>query len=459
MVPSLASPQAGHPASGRRGAGLPGTDHRAAGRPGVDRCPGTLTVHRARDGGLARIRIPGGALPAPLLAAIGDWAAELGNGRIELTGRGNLQLRGLGPGAEVDLADRLTRNGLLPSPAHDRARNVLASPLSGRDGLGAWDIRPLVGELDRRLCASAELAELPGRFLFALDDGRGDVAGSGADATIVALPGGESADARPAGGRAVWRRGDPAALLLGGRDTGLRFPSRDAVGVLLAAATAFLARRADERVWRVSELPGGPLSLVPDIGLPGRVPELSVPAAEPRGPVGPIAQTDGRVALAAVVPLGELSPVRCRLLAELAAHEVVLTPWRGAVLPGLAADAVAAASERLAEAGLVLEPDSALLGVTACTGRPGCASALADVRGDALGLPAAGAGRAGPPVHWSGCARRCGRPSGEVVDVVAGEYGYQVRRGEVVVHSGSDVEAVRTAASAARHAMAEGAGR
>ena len=71
--------------------------------------------------------------------------------------------------------------------------------------------------------------------------------------------------------------------------------------------------------------------------------------------------------------------------------------------------------------------DLAFVGVTACTGRPGCAKALADVRVDALAMIASGA-RVGRPVHWSGCARRCGRPRGEVVDVVATEDGYTVRR-------------------------------
>jgi precorrin-3B synthase len=65
--------------------------------------------------------------------------------------------------------------------------------------------------------------------------------------------------------------------------------------------------------------------------------------------------------------------------------------------------------------------------VTACTGRPGCAKSLADVRPDATAavttgtLPAGGVRQ-----HWAGCERRCGRPRGDVVDVVATGLGYRV---------------------------------
>ncbi|MBO0875689.1 MAG: precorrin-3B synthase, partial [Pseudonocardia sp.] len=281
-------------------------------RTGADRCPGTVALYPAEDGGLARIRVPGGMLSASALAALGRWARELGNGRLELTARGNVQLRGLAEGSEAELTARLAEHGLLPSPAHDRARNVLASSLSGRDGLGVLDVRPLVAELDRRLCASPELAALPGRFLFALDDGRGDVAGLRADVAALALP------------------GQRVAVLLGGRDSGLRLPVRAAVTGLLTAAGAFLRRRADERVWRVSELAGGPLSLVEDVTaeLDAETgPPVSVPERDPIGPVGRVEQTDGRVTLAASVPLGELTPNRCEVLAAVAERELVLTPW------------------------------------------------------------------------------------------------------------------------------------
>ncbi|MEV6623224.1 precorrin-3B synthase, partial [Amycolatopsis sp. NPDC051114] len=58
-------------------------------------------------------------------------------------------------------------------------------------------------------------------------------------------------------------------------------------------------------------------------------------------------------------------------------------------------------------------------GTTACIGRPGCAKSLADVRADAVFRP-------GLRAHFSGCERRCGKPSQSHVDIVAEADGYRV---------------------------------
>jgi precorrin-3B synthase len=79
----------------------------------------------------------------------------------------------------------------------------------------------------------------------------------------------------------------------------------------------------------------------------------------------------------------------------------------------------------LGQIGLDSGRTSPWFGVTSCAGRPGCAKALRDVQADAR-VWAEGAAPGGLPVHWSGCARRCGRPSGAVVDVLATETGYAV---------------------------------
>jgi len=138
-----------------------------------------LRLAEAADGLLARVRLPGGLIDGEQLCALARLASELGDGRVELTSRGNVQLRGLAGDAAVPLTDGLARAGLLPSFSHDRVRNVLASPLAGLDG--GTDLTGIVRALDAALCARPRLAQLSGRFLFAVDDGRGDVAGLGAD--------------------------------------------------------------------------------------------------------------------------------------------------------------------------------------------------------------------------------------------------------------------------------------
>jgi precorrin-3B synthase len=119
--------------------------------------------------------------------------------------------------------------------------------------------------------------------------------------------------------------------------------------------------------------------------------------------------------LVVAVPLGVLSAEQAVALAEVG-EQVRVTPWRSVVVAEVV-DADSAV-ERLTRVGLVLEASSPWNGVTSCAGAPGCAKALADVRGDARRVvPGWAAGKRA--VHWSGCERRCGRPGGEFVDVLA----------------------------------------
>ncbi|TQN44017.1 precorrin-3B synthase [Blastococcus colisei] len=363
-------------------------------------------MHRAADGGLARIRVPGGVLTAVQLRVLGAAARDLGDGALELTSRGNLQLRGLPPGAERELGGRLAAAGLLPSETHERVRNVLASVLSGRTG-GLLDVRPWVSDFDARLCADPELAELPGRYLAAFDDGRGDVAGLGADVGLLGLD------------------DSTVALLLAGVDSGVRTTPDGAVGLALAATRAFHRERAVQgaTAWRLVELAEGPVRVAATLG-DSTSARVAVAPAPPTGPAGAVPQDDGRTALVAVVPLGRLTAHQAELLADTAVTELQVTPWRSVVVPDLTG---AAAAASLSAAGLVLDPASPWLAVTACAGRPGCAKSLADVRGDAARAVATGT----LPLrdvrqHWSGCERRCGRPQRDVVDVVATGDGYRI---------------------------------
>ncbi len=364
-------------------------------------------MHQAADGGLARVRVPGGLLSDRQWQVLGSAAAELGNGHLELTSRGNLQLRGLGTGAAESLAGRLADAGLLPSPTHERVRNLLASPLSGWDGGGLADVRPLIAEFDRALTSRPALAELSGRFLFALDDGRADVLAIGPDIAVTAT---SSTTVR---------------LLLADRYAGAPSPIGSAVQLMLTAAEAFLAERRAQRsdAWRLAELADGPARVAARLGLTAS----GQPHPIGRAPApGPLRQPDGRQALVLGIPLGSLSTAQA---GALSAPRLILTPWRSVVLPDLGTTAAAVLLAAGAAQGLITDAADPLHGITACTGRPGCASALADVRADAIAAHATTVHRADPiaaAVHWSGCSRRCGRPAGTAIDVLATGAGYRV---------------------------------
>src|SRR4051794_41906916 len=97
-----------------------------AARARADACPGALQTHAAADGALARVRVPGGLLSAAQLRVVAAAARDLGNGRLELTSRGNVQLRGLRPDDVPALGDRLAAAGPPPPQGHQAGRHRLA---------------------------------------------------------------------------------------------------------------------------------------------------------------------------------------------------------------------------------------------------------------------------------------------------------------------------------------------
>ncbi|GKT37846.1 precorrin-3B synthase, partial [Aduncisulcus paluster] len=128
-------------------------------------CPGALRPMQSGDGLVVRIRPRVGRLDAIQAVGIAELAARYGNGLIDLTSRGNLQIRGL---------------GLLDADSETEAqRNILVTPF----WTAGDDTRPLAAELERAL-AGASL-DLPTKFGFAIDDGNERLlAGASADVRI-----------------------------------------------------------------------------------------------------------------------------------------------------------------------------------------------------------------------------------------------------------------------------------
>ncbi|MGW0158915.1 precorrin-3B synthase [Mycobacterium sp. NPDC003323] len=366
-----------------------------------DACPGALQVHQAADGALVRVRLPGGLLTATALEKLAHAAAGHGNGSLELTSRGSLQIRGVTD--PVRVAETVAAAGLLPSPQHERVRNIVASPLSGRSG-GLADVRGWVGDLDEGLQRDPALAQLPGRFWFSLDDGRGDVSGLHADVGLQVTDAG-------------------VALLLAGTDTGIRLDPDRAVPALIEIARRFQQRRGKR--WRVVELDDTAELLAgfsDDVAVEDR---LAVTDST-RGPVGWIPQADDdRVTLAAVVPLGVLPARTAEFLAAIEAP-LVVTPWRSILVCDLFEGVADTALRVLAPLGLVFDENSPWLSISACAGSPGCERSRSDVRADATRAAGLGVVDGSGHRHFVGCERGCGAPPGARVLVASGN-GYRPR--------------------------------
>ena len=144
-------------------------------------CPGLHEPMPSGDGLLVRVKPPGGRLPAAALRAIADGAERHGNGIIELTSRGNLQIRGLTAASAPAFAAAMVQARLAdPDPARESRRNVITLPPGD----------------SRAAAIEATLSEIPGlapKFCVALGPAE-------ADLTIL--------------GDQIWAAGQPYAFSL-----------------------------------------------------------------------------------------------------------------------------------------------------------------------------------------------------------------------------------------------------
>ena len=345
-----------------------------------DRCPGVLRPFAADDGAIVRLRLPGGRTDTTELVDISALAEEFGAPFVQLTSRGNLQLRGLPEPLPEPFVRTVERLGLLPSATHERVRNIVADPSPELD----W----LVSELDDRLQRDDALATLPGRWLFALSDEMGPSLDAPYDVAFQQFS--------PTSGR-----------LLAGRQSRPCSPA-EAVSALLGVANRFLTLRDSDAVWNVRDLPSdSPLF----VGFEtfDSAPTVSRRAAG-SGPIG--ANVVELTELG--VPLGFLTPTLvAALVATLGSSaRIVVTPHRSLVLP---ADTSPEAIDELIGAGFHCATDPRRR-VTACIGAPFCRRTDSPTVEIARTTPAPEAdGR----LHIVGCERACGRPTSTHTLVVA----------------------------------------
>jgi precorrin-3B synthase len=393
-------------------------------------CPGLLRVVAARDGGLCRVRLPGGVLATAEAHAIAEAARTHASGVIELTNRANVQLRGVRPGHERALSDMLMRAGLgpevpmsMPAPGEDASahaeladdrRNLMLSPLAGCDPNALFDTTTLAAPILDLLQHEPRFAALTPKFALLVDGGE----------RLAALD-------HP---HDIWlaaaRHGERAAFMFGlagcPADAALgAVEPQHVLALLRALLHAFLdlAEAGQRRMRDVCASHGAEAVLLQAQRYLDFTPRRDEAVQQwRRASVNMAARlgahalhADGSGYAGAQPPLGRLDAPTLDALAALAQSRgsatLRITPWQGVLLPGVAAHELAPVLAQLAALGLITDSTAPLARLIACTGTAGCAKSHADTKADALRLAArlslSLSMSAPADVHLSGCERSC----------------------------------------------------
>ena len=201
-------------------------------------CPSLHAPMASGDGLLVRVKPPGARLHPAAAVALAEACVRFGNGVIELTQRGNLQVRGLSAATAAPFAAAVAAAGLGDAdPAREARRAVIPPALGGDDPGLAADAARFTAALEAAFEADGRLAALPPKFALAVDAG-GVLGGRPVAADLVAWT-----DGRARGLRVACR--DVAAAPVGflrypGTDTGA-FGCAPPFGQMVAADLAGLA--------------------------------------------------------------------------------------------------------------------------------------------------------------------------------------------------------------------------
>jgi len=358
----------------------------------------------ARDGGICRIKLPGGLLLADQADAVAAAAERFAGGVIEATNRGNLQIRGIGS-EHRSLVETLLAAGLGPrDSAGDDVRNLMLSPLAGHDPAMRLDARPLAGQILDLLEGTPRFHQLSAKFAVQLDAGENlAMLEHPHDLWLSALRLEQQ----------TWLAFGLAGCPADGKVLGA-VPAEQGLALVRAVLERFLdlATPAQSRMRQLLEV-CSVTDFIDGLGLAIRR-DAGVLAwrREPRSVswLGVLPQAQG-LALGVAPPQGRLTPAMLRGAARVAREHgdgsLRLSPWQSLVLTNLQAQHIDHAQAELSALGLLCHDHEPLARISACTGASGCAKALGETKADAVTLAALlGPGLPGS-VHLSGCPRSC----------------------------------------------------
>ncbi|OBZ95210.1 precorrin-3B synthase [Pararhizobium polonicum] len=382
--------------------------HRSAMRRGA--CPSLAAPMMTGDGLLVRLRSARPGFRLGELMAIADAAALCGNGILEITARGNLQIRGLAAETVPLLAEKIADAGI----AIAEGLAIETPPLAGLDASQIADPVALAERLRTVVAAYRPPLALAPKLSLIVDGGGqlhlGEVT---ADIRLRAVH---------AEGKVLW-----LLALAGTEATAVRIAALEETAVVPAVMHIL------ENLASI-----GPAARARDIDVVAlRASLASTVAPDAIEPLEPAPNSAGihdlgagRMVLGVGLAFGQIHATSLRAFLEaldiLGAAEIRLAPGHALMVLGIAADRVAAAQALALGHGLRAFPRDPRNYIAVCAGIGACASALIDTRAVAQTIignaPALLDGSL--TVHVSGCAKGCAKPSAAALTITAAPIGY-----------------------------------
>jgi precorrin-3B synthase len=361
------------------------------------------------DGLLVRL-LPAGTIALDAFAALCTAARQHGNGIIEVTSRGSIQIRGLNEASAPRFAAAVAALGI----AAEDGIPVLINPLAGLDAEDIIDAGALAADLRLALAQNPLTQRLSAKVSVAIDSGgRLGLDDITADVRLRAETVDGVAALRISVGGDGW-----SAVPLGcvtGRD-GIEVTTR------LLEIIARRGRHARARDVVVAEGIAVFHSAVEDLLVASAPPRLH--GNERKEPIGPHPLRDGTFAYGVGLAFGHADATSLQRLTETAkaagANAMRAAPGRALMIVGLkqqTATALGAAAEAL---GFIVRADDPRRHVVACAGAPICAAAVIAARAIAPQIAAAAAPHLDGSfkIHISGCGKGCAHPAPAALTVV-----------------------------------------
>lgn len=371
-------------------------------------CPSLSAPMMTGDGLLARLRPVKAGFALGEMTAIANAAAVCGNGILEITARGNLQIRGLAAQTVPLLSQKIAEAGI------DIAQGLAIEtpPLAGMDPAEIADAVSVAERL--RLAVTAHQPQLIlAPKLSVVVDGGGQL-NLGAVTADIRL-------------RAVRFNGEVRWLLaLAGTEmTARRIAVLEEAAVVPAVMDILKNLAAIGRDARGRDIVGAVSTRW------AVAPDLDRVAPMPLAPNAAGIHAIGEHCILGIgLPFGQIrAQDLCALLEALeilGATEIRLSPGQAMMVLGIAPDRIGAAQALALGHGLRAFPRDPRNHIAACAGIGACRSAGIDTRSIAqMVVDTAPALLDGSlTVHVSGCAKGCAKPSASALTITAAPIGY-----------------------------------